>query len=113
MKSSFDCFEAVALICSLHQSFSSTTVLQLQQRSLLERIRELNVEIQSISHALNNNNNNGKVPITPQLPCCTEKTDIVGSGVKKIGWESEYFLKSNFRQICISLILYQSVLQSD
>nr|CAH0111927.1 unnamed protein product [Daphnia galeata] len=62
--------------------FSSTTVLQLQQRSLLERIRELNVEIQSISHALNNNNNNGKVPITPQLPCCTEKTDIVGSGVQ-------------------------------
>ncbi|XP_046449612.1 probable aminoacyl tRNA synthase complex-interacting multifunctional protein 2 isoform X1 [Daphnia pulex] len=64
------------------QSISSTTVLQLQQRSLLERIRELNDEIQSISYALNNNNNNGKVPITPQLPCCTEKTDIVGSGVR-------------------------------
>lgn len=83
LKSAFDCFEAIALIYSLHQSISSTTVLQLQQRSLLERIRELNDEIQNISYALNNNNNNGKVPITPQLPCCTEKTDIVGSGVKK------------------------------
>lgn len=79
----FDCFEALALICSLHQSISSTTVLQLQQRSLLERIRELNDEIQSISYALNNNNNSGKVPSTPQLPRCTEKADIVGSGVKK------------------------------
>ncbi len=83
LKSAFDCFEAIALIYSLHQSISSTSVLQLQQRSLLERIRELNDEIQSISYALNNNNNNGKVPSTPQLPCCTEKTDIVGSGVKK------------------------------
>jgi deoxycytidylate deaminase len=92
LKSAFDCFEAIALIYSLHQSISSTTVLQLQQRSLLERIRELNDEIQSISYALNNNNNNGKVPITPQLPCCTEKTDIVGSGVKKSSLESESFL---------------------
>ena len=89
-----------------HQSISSTTVLQLQQRSLLERIRELNDEIQSISYALNNNNNNGKVPSTPQVPCCTEKTDIVGSGVKKknrVGIRMVFFPNWNWAKICISL----------
>ncbi|XP_057367190.1 probable aminoacyl tRNA synthase complex-interacting multifunctional protein 2 isoform X1 [Daphnia carinata] len=60
------------------QSVSSTTVLQLQQRSLLERIRELNEEIRSISSALNSSNIQGQVPSTSQ--CLAGQIDVVGPG---------------------------------
>ncbi|KAK4025603.1 probable aminoacyl tRNA synthase complex-interacting multifunctional protein 2 isoform X2 [Daphnia magna] len=60
------------------QSVSSTTVLQLQQRSLLERIRELNEEIRSISSVLNSSNIHGKVPSTSQS--FAGEIGVVGSG---------------------------------